>query len=130
MHLILADERTHRGRLPARGHRPSHTLSRARFEQLNGDRFRQTMFPVERALRESKLQRKAIDEVVLVGGSTRIPKLRSMLQEYFGKELNTSINPDEAVAWGAAAQAAVLSGDRSKALCHHFVHRNPFMVSY
>merc|ERR1719387_1927111 len=70
----------------------SHTLSRARFEQLNADGFRHAMFAVERALMDAKLPRSAIDDVVLVGGSTRIPKVRCMLQDYFGKEPNSSIN--------------------------------------
>ena len=79
------------------------------------DLFRSTIEPVERVIRDSKISKGSIHEIVLVGGSTRIPKVCSMLMEYFnGKELNRSINPDEAVAYGAAVQAAILSGDQSK----------------
>lgn len=91
------------------------SITRARFEELNQDLFRQCIGPVERVLKDSKLDKKAIHEVVLVGGSTRIPKVQSMLQEFFnGKELNKSINPDEAVAYGAAVQAAILKGEGGK----------------
>ncbi|KAL0280255.1 UNVERIFIED_CONTAM: hypothetical protein PYX00_001602 [Menopon gallinae] len=87
-------------------------VTRARFEELNADYFRGTLEPVEKALRDAGIPKSRINEVVLVGGSTRIPKIRSMLKDYFGgKELNLSINPDEAVAYGAAVQAAVLTGD-------------------
>jgi L1 cell adhesion molecule like protein len=91
------------------------TITRARFEELNGDLFRSTMDPVEKALRDAKLDKSAIHDVVLVGGSTRIPKVQKLLSDLFsGKELNKSINPDEAVAYGAAVQAAILSGDKSE----------------
>jgi L1 cell adhesion molecule like protein len=90
-------------------------ITRARFEDLCGDLFRGTLEPVEKSLRDAKLDKGAIDEVVLVGGSTRIPKIQKLLQDFFnGKELNKSINPDEAVAYGAAVQAAILSGDKSE----------------
>mgnify|MGYP003262277613 CR=1 FL=1 len=86
-------------------------ITRARFEEMNMDFFRKTITPVEKVLRDSKLSKSQIDEVVLVGGSSRIPKVQKMLQEFFnGKELCQSINPDEAVAYGATVQAAVLSG--------------------
>jgi L1 cell adhesion molecule like protein len=86
------------------------TLSRARFEELNMDYFRNSMGPVEKVLRDSGVDKKNVHEIVLVGGSTRIPKVQSMLQEFFnGKEPNKSINPDEAVAFGAAVQAAILT---------------------
>ncbi|KAK0062139.1 heat shock protein 70 A1 [Biomphalaria pfeifferi] len=89
-------------------------ITRARFEELCGDLFRSTLQPVETALCDAKLDKSKIDEVVLVGGSTRIPKVQKLLTEFFnGKELNKSINPDEAVAYGAAIQAAVLTGDTS-----------------
>jgi heat shock protein 1/8 len=89
-------------------------VTRARFEELCSDLFRKTLEPVEQALRDAKMDKRKIDEVVLVGGSTRIPKIQKMLQDFFnGKELNKSIHPDEAVAYGAAVQAAVLSGDKS-----------------
>jgi len=89
-------------------------ITRARFEELCADLFRSTMDPVEKALRDAKLDKSQIHEVVLVGGSTRIPKVQKLLQDFMnGKELNKSINPDEAVAYGAAVQAAILSGDRS-----------------
>lgn len=89
-------------------------ITRARFEELCGDLFRSTMEPVERALRDAKLDKSKINEVVLVGGSTRIPKIQKLLQDFMnGKELNKSINPDEAVAYGASVQAAILAGDKS-----------------
>ncbi|CRK88905.1 CLUMA_CG002650, isoform A [Clunio marinus] len=89
-------------------------ISRARFEELNMDLFRSTLQPVERALNDAKMDKGQIHDVVLVGGSTRIPKIQKMLQDFFcGKQLNCSINPDEAVAYGAAVQAAILSGDQS-----------------
>ncbi|XP_044270963.1 heat shock cognate 71 kDa protein-like [Tribolium madens] len=92
-------------------------ISRAKFEELNGDIFRRTLEPVEKALRDAKINKNKIDDIVLVGGSTRIPKIQSLLQDLFqGKELNKSINPDEAVAYGAAVQAAILSGDNSEAV--------------
>ena len=86
-------------------------ITRARFEELNMDYFRKTMAPVEKVLRDAKLSKSQVDEVVRVGGSSRIPKVQQLLQEFFnGKELCQSINPDEAVAYGATVQAAVLSG--------------------
>ncbi|KAF8796861.1 Heat shock protein 70 B2 like protein [Argiope bruennichi] len=86
-------------------------ISRARFEELCMDLFRSTLEPVERALKDAKLDKSSIHDVVLVGGSTRIPKIQKMLKDFFnGKELCMSINPDEAVAYGAAVQAAVLTG--------------------
>ncbi|KAK9883618.1 hypothetical protein WA026_001791 [Henosepilachna vigintioctopunctata] len=89
-------------------------ISRARFEELNADLFKSTLQPVEKALTDAKMDKRSIHDVVLVGGSTRIPKIQSLLQNYFnGKSLNLSINPDEAVAYGAAIQAAILSGDTS-----------------
>ena len=92
-------------------------ITRARFEELCADLFRGTLEPVEKALRDAKLDKSSIDEVVLVGGSTRIPKVQKLLTELFnGKELNKSINPDEAVAYGAAVQAAILTGDTSEAV--------------
>merc|ERR1719418_383210 len=93
------------------------SVTRARFEELNADLFRGTMEPVERALRDAKFDKSDIHEIVLVGGSTRIPKIQKLLQDLFnGKELNKSINPDEAVAYGAAVQAAILSGNTSEAV--------------
>jgi len=91
------------------------SITRARFEELNADLFRGTMDPVEKSLRDAKMDKSDIHEIVLVGGSTRIPKVQKLLQDFFsGKELNKSINPDEAVAYGAAVQAAILSGDKSE----------------
>eukprot|EP00731_Ephydatia_muelleri_P020921 Em0013g648a len=91
------------------------TITRAHFEELNADLFRGMLEPVEKALRDAKFDKSQIHEVVLVGGSTRIPKVQKLLQDFFnGKELNKSINPDEAVAYGAAVQAAILSGDKSR----------------
>ena len=92
-------------------------ISRARFEELCSDLFRGTLEPVEKALRDAKIDKMKIHDLVLVGGSTRIPKIQKLLQDFMnGKELNKSINPDEAVAYGAAIQAAILSGDASEAI--------------
>uniref|UniRef100_A0A1I8MPH4 Hsp70 protein n=1 Tax=Musca domestica TaxID=7370 RepID=A0A1I8MPH4_MUSDO len=92
-------------------------VSRARFEELCADLFRQTLQPVEKALNDAKMDKNQIHDIVLVGGSTRIPKVQNLLQQFFcGKTLNLSINPDEAVAYGAAIQAAILSGDKSSAI--------------
>ncbi|OWF50111.1 heat shock protein 68-like [Mizuhopecten yessoensis] len=89
-------------------------LTRARFEDLCADLFRSTLEPVEKALRDAKMDKSKIHEIVLVGGSTRIPKVQKMLEDFMnGRPLNKSINPDEAVAYGAAVQAAVLTGDSS-----------------
>uniref|UniRef100_A0A6N2M628 Heat shock 70 kDa protein n=1 Tax=Salix viminalis TaxID=40686 RepID=A0A6N2M628_SALVM len=88
------------------------TVTRARFEELNMDLFRRCMEPVEKCLRDAKIDKSQVHEIVLVGGSTRIPKVQQLLQDFFnGKELCKSINPDEAVAYGAAVQAAILSGE-------------------
>lgn len=87
------------------------SLTRARFESLCDDLFRKCLDPVDRVVRDAKISKGDIDDVVLVGGSTRIPKIQSMLSNFFnGKELCRSVNPDEAVAYGAAVQAAVLCG--------------------
>ncbi|XP_046331408.1 heat shock cognate 71 kDa protein [Haliotis rufescens] len=91
------------------------SITRARFEELNADLFRGTLEPVEKALRDAKADKASIHDIVLVGGSTRIPKIQKLLQDFFnGKELCKSINPDEAVAYGAAVQAAILHGDKSE----------------
>ncbi|XP_010063599.1 heat shock 70 kDa protein-like [Eucalyptus grandis] len=91
------------------------TITRARFEELNMDLFLKCMEPVEKCLRDAKIDKGQVDEVVLVGGSTRIPKIQQLLQDFFnGKELCKSINPDEAVAYGAAVQAAILTGEGSE----------------
>jgi len=90
------------------------TLTRARFEEMCMDYFRGTLSPVEKVLKDSGMDKKSIHEVVLVGGSTRIPKVQQLITEFFnGKEPCKSINPDEAVAYGAAVQAAVLTGETS-----------------
>ena len=90
----------------------SETLTRARFEELNMDLFRSTMKPVQQVLEDSDLKKPEIDEIVLVGGSTRIPKIQQLVKEFFnGKEPSRGINPDEAVAYGAAVQAGILSGE-------------------
>jgi len=87
------------------------TITRARFEELCYDLFRKTFEPVEKVIRDSGISKSKVDEIVLVGGSTRIPKIQQQLSDFFnGKALNKSINPDEAVAYGAAVQAAILSG--------------------
>jgi L1 cell adhesion molecule like protein len=93
-------------------------ITRAKFEELNMDYFRKCMAPVEKVLQDSSLSKSQVHEIVLVGGSTRIPKVQEMLSDFFnGKNLNKSINPDEAVAYGATVQAAILSGqDQSSKL--------------
>ncbi|KAH9602467.1 hypothetical protein KSS87_003229 [Heliosperma pusillum] len=89
----------------------SEPLTRARFEELNIDLFKKTLSPVKKALEDAHLKKKDIDEIVLVGGSTRIPKVQQMLKDFFdGKEPNKGVNPDEAVAYGAAVQGGILSG--------------------
>jgi len=89
------------------------TLTRARFEELNADLFKKTLDPVKKVLEDAKLQKHEVDEIVLVGGSTRIPKVQQLLKDFFnGKELNRGINPDEAVAYGAAVQAGILSKEK------------------
>ncbi|RIA96170.1 70 kDa heat shock protein 3 [Glomus cerebriforme] len=91
------------------------SLTRTRFEELNQDLIRSTMELVEKVLRDSKVDKNQVHEIVLVGGSTRIPKIQRIISEFFnGKELNKSMNPDEAAAYGAAIQAAILSGDTSE----------------
>merc|ERR1711953_1146634 len=93
------------------------SITRARFEELCSDLFKGTLEPVEKSLRDAKMDKSSINDIVLVGGSTRIPKVQKLLQDFFnGKELNKSINPDEAVAYGAAVQAAILTGDQSEAV--------------
>lgn len=93
------------------------SITRARFEEICSDIFKRTMDPVEKVMRDSKLSKGEVDEVILVGGSTRIPKIQKMLSEFFnGKELCKSVNPDEAVAIGASIQAAILSGSKDDAI--------------
>ncbi|KAG7125300.1 Heat shock 70 kDa protein like [Verticillium longisporum] len=90
------------------------SITRARFEELCQDLFRSTIQPVDRVLSDAKIDKSQVHEIVLVGGSTRIPRVQKLITDYFnGKEPNKSINPDEAVAYGAAVQAAILSGDTS-----------------
>jgi len=90
----------------------SEPLTRARFEELNNDLFRKTMGPVKKAMEDAGFKKTQIDEIVLVGGSTRIPKVQALLKEFFdGKEPNKGVNPDEAVAFGAAVQGGILSGE-------------------
>jgi len=91
----------------------SETLTRAKFEELNMDLFRSTMKPVQKVLEDADMSKKDVDEIVLVGGSTRIPKVQQLVKEFFnGKEPSRGINPDEAVAYGAAVQGGVLSGEQ------------------
>jgi heat shock protein 5 len=90
----------------------SETLTRAKFEELNIDLFKKTLKPVEQVLKDAKVKKTEIDDIVLVGGSTRIPKVVELIEEYFsGKKASKGINPDEAVAFGAAVQGGVLSGE-------------------
>jgi L1 cell adhesion molecule like protein len=92
-----------------------HTLSKAKFEQLADPIFKRTIDPINRLLTDAKMSKSDIDEIVLVGGTTRIPRIQTLLSEYFnGKQLNKSLNPDEAVAYGAAVQAAILTGQGNK----------------
>jgi heat shock protein 1/8 len=92
-------------------------ITRAKFEDLCMDIFHQTLEPVDRVLRDAKMDKKNVDEIVLVGGSTRIPKVQQLLTEYFGgKALNKEVNPDEAVSWGACIQSAIISGVRDEKL--------------
>jgi len=90
----------------------SETLTRARFEELNNDLFKKTMGPVGRVMEDADLSKSEVDEIVLVGGSTRIPKVQQLISDYFGgKEPSKGINPDEAVAYGASVQGGILSGE-------------------
>jgi endoplasmic reticulum chaperone BiP len=96
----------------AEGFDLSETLTRARFEELNNDLFKKTLGPVARVIEDAKMAKSDVDEIVLVGGSTRIPKVQELISEYFnGKEPSKGINPDEAVAYGAAVQGGILSGE-------------------
>jgi len=93
------------------------TVTRAQFEQLNNDLFKKTLTPVQDVLTQSKMTKSTIDEIVLVGGSTRIPKVQELIKDFFnGKDANKGINPDEAVAYGAAVQAGILQGDSDEKL--------------
>ena len=95
----------------------THQFTRAKFEDLCTDLFKKTIEPVEKVLKDSKMSKSQVHEIVLVGGSTRIPKVQQLLKEFFnGKELNQSINPDEAVAYGATVQAAILNGQGGEKL--------------
>ena len=90
-------------------------LTRAKFEKLCKDIFEKCKEPIDEVLKDSKCQRQNVDEIVLVGGSTRIPKIQEMLKDYFdGKELNVSLNPDEAIAYGATIEAALQMGKYSE----------------
>ena len=92
----------------------SETLTRAKFEELNMDLFKRTLKPVEQVLKDGKIKKSEVNDIVLVGGSTRIPKVQSLLEEFFnGKKASKGINPDEAVAFGAAVQGGVLAGDEA-----------------
>ena len=96
----------------AEGYDLSETLTRARFEELNADLFKKTLGPVAKVLEDADVKKTEVDEIVLVGGSTRIPKVQSLIKEFFnGKEPSKGINPDEAVAYGAAVQGGILSGE-------------------
>merc|ERR1712046_424405 len=93
----------------------SETLTRARFEELNIDLFKKTLGPVGKVMSDAGLKKNEVDEIVLVGGSTRIPKVQTLIKDYFnGKEPSRGINPDEAVAYGAAVQGGILSGEASE----------------
>jgi heat shock protein 5 len=89
----------------------SETLTRARFEEINDALFKKTLKPVEQTLKDAKLKKSEIDDIILIGGSTRIPKVQAMLEEYFNKKVRKDVNPDEAVAFGAAVQGGILAGE-------------------
>jgi molecular chaperone DnaK len=91
-------------------------LTRSKFEQLAEPILGRLMPPVEQAIKDAGLEPKDIEEIVLVGGSTRIPKVQEMVKSFFGKEPNKSVNPDEVVALGAAVQAGVLGGEKTDIL--------------
>ncbi|KAK3943671.1 glucose-regulated protein [Diplogelasinospora grovesii] len=93
----------------------SETLTRAKFEELNMDLFKKTLKPVQQVLRDAGVSKQEVDDIVLVGGSTRIPKVQDMIEEFFGggKKVNKGVNPDEAVAFGAAVQGGILNGEES-----------------
>ena len=94
----------------------NYTLSRAKFEQLVDDLVQRSIPPMKQALKDAGLEPKDIDEVLLVGGSTRIPKIQQIVKDFFGKEPNKGVNPDEVVAIGAAVQGAVLTGEQKDVL--------------
>ncbi|KAF2115149.1 heat shock protein 70b [Lophiotrema nucula] len=94
----------------------SESLTRARFEELNEQLFKKTLKPVRQTLKDAKLKKEDIDDIVLVGGSTRIPKVQAMLEDYFGKPARKDVNPDEAVAYGAAVQGGILAGEKIDAV--------------
>ncbi|KAK1754988.1 hsp70-like protein [Echria macrotheca] len=87
------------------------TLTRAKFEELNADLFEKTLNPVRQVLKDAKVDKRDVDDIVLVGGSTRIPKVQSLVESFFGKKASTGVNPDEAVAFGAAVQAGIIAGE-------------------
>ena len=93
-----------------------HKITRAKLESLVGDLVKKSIDPLKTALKDAKLTPKDIDEVILVGGQTRMPMVQKAVADFFGKEARKDINPDEAVALGAATQGAVLSGERSDVL--------------
>ena len=102
--------------ISAEGGMPKHlvkTLTRSQFEQLAHNLIQACLVPCQNAMRDAKLQTSDIDEVILVGGSSRIPAVQTLVKNYFGKEPSKGVNPDEVVAVGAAIQGAVLTGDKS-----------------
>ena len=108
----------------------SEPLTRARFEELNMDLFKKTMGPVKKALEDAGLKKTDINEIVLVGGSTRIPKVQQLLKDFFdGKETNKGVNPDEAVAYGAAVQGGILSGEGGDETKGNDVHSFGILVT-
>ncbi len=94
----------------------NYQLTRAKFEQLVDDLVQRTLEPMKKALADAKMQPSEIDEVLLVGGSTRIPKVQEVVKAFFGKDPNKGVNPDEVVAVGAAIQGAVLTGEQKDVL--------------
>ncbi|CAI9772541.1 unnamed protein product [Fraxinus pennsylvanica] len=107
----------------------SEPLTRSRFEKLNNDLFRKSMGPVKKAIEDAGLEKNQIDEIVLVGGSTRIPKVQQLLKDYFdGKEPNRGVNPDEVVAYGAAIQGSILSGEGEEVTTDFLVYLAPLAI--
>jgi heat shock 70kDa protein 1/2/6/8 len=105
--------------------------TRARFEELCQDLFRSTLEPVKKVLRDSKIDKANVHEIVLVGSSTRIPRVIKLISDFFnGKEPNKSINPDKAVPYGAAVQAAILSGDTSEKTSDLLLDADPLSLGY
>ncbi|KAK3809259.1 MAG: putative ER Hsp70 chaperone BiP [Benniella sp.] len=106
----------------------SESLTRAKFEELNMELFKNTLKPVEQVLKDAELDKKDVHDIVLVGGSTRIPKVISLIEEYFGKKASKGVDPDEAVAYGAAVRGNVVGGGELPSCNFSFVDINPLTL--